>query len=230
LDHARAGQPSTHARASNNQAASQRAAGDPTIQNSNNTQQSQQELEVSEVFKDQKARKAKIEEGSSGEGNKSFCFRCYKPGHGKLKCKAKLFYDICASTEHLIGRCPILKQPWLLAHPCGYDVNGLGFYHIPHAPFNIGKTSNTTTLVIVHGGVMSIQQLIVELGRLILERWQWEVTQHEQNSFIVPFPSRGDLLRSVAFEKAHIKEHNVDLWFEEWQPEKEGHPLPRVWT
>jgi hypothetical protein len=36
-------------------------------------------------------------------------------------------------------------------------------------------------------------------------------------------------LGSDAFEKAHITEHNVDLWFEEWQPEEEGHPLPRVW-
>jgi hypothetical protein len=42
--------------------------------------------------------------------------------------------------------------------------------------------------------------------------------------FIVPFPSQGDLLRSVAFEKHIIKEHNVDLWFEERQPEEEGHP------
>jgi hypothetical protein len=32
----------------------------------------------------------------------------------------------------------------------------------------------------------------------------------------------------VAFEKAHIKEHNVDLLFDEWQSE-EGHPLQRVW-
>jgi hypothetical protein len=31
-------------------------------------------------------------------------------------------------------------------------------------------------------------------------------------------------LCSVAFEKAHIKEHNVDLLFEEWQPEEEGFP------
>jgi hypothetical protein len=154
----------------NSQAASQHVAGDPTIQNSNNTQQSQQEPEVPEVFKTPKAGKAKIEEGSSGEGNKPFCFRCYKTGHGKLECKEKLFCDICGSTEHLTRRCPILKQPRLLAHPCGYDVNGLGFYHIPHAPINIGKTSNTTALVTVQGGVLSIQQLITELGRLIPER------------------------------------------------------------
>jgi hypothetical protein len=122
-----------------------------------------------------------------------------------------------------------LKQPWLLAHLCGYDVNGLGFYHIPHAPFSFGKTSNTTALVMVQGGALSIPQLVAKLGRLIPERWQWEVTQHENNSFIVPFLSQGDLLPSVAFEKAHIKEHSVDWFFEEWQPEEEGHPLPRVW-
>jgi hypothetical protein len=181
------------------------------------------------VFKDQKAGKAKVDERSSGDGSKPFCFRCYKPGHGKLECKAKLMCDICASTEHLTGRCPILKQPRLMAHPCGYDVNGLGFYHIPHAPVHISKANNTSALVTVQGGVLSIPQLVAELSRLIPERWHWEVTQHEKNSYIMPFPSRGDLLRSVAFEKAHIKEHNVDLLFEEWQPKEEGYPLPRVW-
>jgi hypothetical protein len=92
-----------------------------------------------------------------------------------------------------------------MAHPCGYDVNGLGFYHIPHAPIITGKPNNITALVTVQGGVLSIPQLVAELSRLIPERWQWQVTQHRKNSFIVPFPSRGDLLCSVAFEKAHSK-------------------------
>jgi hypothetical protein len=93
-----------------------------------------------------------VDEGSSGEGSKPFCFICYKPGHGKLECKAKLLCDICANTEHLTGCCPILKQPRLLAHLCGYDVNELGFYHVPHAPVTFGKANNTSTLVIVQGG------------------------------------------------------------------------------
>jgi hypothetical protein len=103
------------------------------------TQADQAEPAAPEVFKNQKAGKAKIDEGSSGEGNKQFCFRCYKPGHGKLECVAKLYCDICGSNEHLTGRCPILKQPRLLAYSCGYDVNGLRFYHIPHAPTAPGK-------------------------------------------------------------------------------------------
>jgi hypothetical protein len=186
-------------------------------------QADQAEPAAPEVFKNQKAGKAKIDEGSSGEGNKPFCFS-YKPGHGKLECVAKLYCDICGSNEHLTGRCPVLKQPRLLAHPCGYDVNGLGFYHIPHAPIASRKQTNTKALVTVQGGQLSIPQLVAELARLIPEQWQWEITQNG-SQFIVPFPSRGDLLRSVAFEKAHIKEHNVDLLFEEWQLEEEGYPL-----
>jgi hypothetical protein len=91
------------------------------------TQATQPQPAVSEHFKNQKAGKAKVDEGSSGEVNKPFCFRCYKPGHGKLECIAKLLCDICGSTEHLTGRCLILKQPLLMAHPSGYDINGLGF-------------------------------------------------------------------------------------------------------
>jgi hypothetical protein len=152
---------------------------------------------VPEVFKMQKVGKAKVEEGQFGEGidksDKPFCFHCYKPGHGKLYCTAKLLCEIYGNTEHLTGRCPILKQPRLLAHPCGYDVNGLGFYHIPHAPIQVGKTNNTKALVKVKGGELSITQLVAELSRLIPEKWHWQVTQHDKQSFVVPFPSRGDL-------------------------------------
>jgi hypothetical protein len=143
---------------------------------------------------------------------------------------AKLHCDIYDSKEHLTSKCPILKQPRLLAHPCGYDVSGLGFYHVPHAPYTLGKTNNTRVLVTVQGGELSTPQLVAELGRLIPEIWLWNVTQQDMNSFVLAFPSRGDLQRSVAFGKAEIKEHGVSLLFEEWkQQEEEGHPLQRVW-
>jgi hypothetical protein len=122
-----------------------------------------------------------------------------------------------------------LKQPRLLAHPCGYDVSGLGFYHIPHAPITPGKTDNRTALVTVQGGELSIPQLVAELSRLIPERWHWTVTQQDNQTFVVPFPSRGDLQRSVAFGQADIKEHGVRLLFEEYKHEEEGLPLQRVW-
>jgi hypothetical protein len=81
--------------------------------------------------------------------------------------------------------CSILKQTCLLAHPCGYDVSGLGFYHIPHALIIAGKSDNRTALVMVQGGLLSIPQLVKELSRLIPERWLWNVTQQDKHTFIV---------------------------------------------
>lgn len=104
---------------------------------------------------------------------------------------------MCDSTDPLTSKCPILKQPRTLAHPCGYDVPGLGFYHIPHAPLVTSKNENRTAQVTVKGGTLSIAQLVAELGRLIPERWNWDVTPQDNNSFVVPFPSRGDLRTKV---------------------------------
>jgi hypothetical protein len=38
-----------------------------------------------------------------------------------------------------------------------------------------------------------------------------------KNSFVVPFPYRDDLQRSVTFDNSDIKEHGVNLLFEEWK-------------
>jgi hypothetical protein len=82
-----------------------------------------------------------------------------------------------------------------MAHPFCYDVNGLGFYHIPHAPVTPGKPNNTKALVTKQGGEVSIAQLVAELNKLIPSVG----TQQDSNSFVVPFPSRGDLLCSIVF-------------------------------
>jgi hypothetical protein len=58
-----------------------------------------------------------------------------------------------------------------MAHPFCYDVNGLGFYHIPHTPVTSGKPNNTKALVTKQGGEVSIAQLVAELNKLIPERW-----------------------------------------------------------
>jgi hypothetical protein len=89
--------------------------------------------------------KPKVDEGGAAGANvkdtKKFCFRCYKPGHRKLECIAKLLCEICSNTEHLTSKCPILKQPRTLAHPRGYDVSGLGFYHMLHIPLQNQRTA-----------------------------------------------------------------------------------------
>jgi hypothetical protein len=113
---------------------------------------------------------------------------------------------MCDSTDHGTSKCPILKQPEIAcsSDPCGYDVSGLGFYHIPHAPIGSARSDNRTALVTVKGGNLSIPQSVAELGRLIPERWLCNITQQDSNSFVVSFPSRGDLQRSVIFGEADI--------------------------
>jgi hypothetical protein len=98
------------------------------------------EPKVPKVFKNEKAGKVKVDEGQSGEGDdKPFHFLLLQTGHSKLVCTTKLWCDICGSNEHMTRKCPILKQSRLLAHPCGYDVSGLGFYHIPHVQLTLGR-------------------------------------------------------------------------------------------
>ncbi|TVU17555.1 hypothetical protein EJB05_33598, partial [Eragrostis curvula] len=85
-------------------------------------------------------------------------------------------------------------------------------------------------LVRVEGGSLSVPQLVQELSRLIPERWNWQVNQVERNYFVVPFPTKADLQRSVAFGRADIKEHGVSLLFEEWKEEDEGDELDTIWV
>jgi hypothetical protein len=86
----------------------------------------------------------------------------------------------------------------------------------------LGKTNNTKALVTVQDGELYIPQLVAELNTLIPERWDWNVTQQDKHSFVVPFPLWGDLQRSVAFGRADIKEHGVTLLFVEWKPPRRG--------
>jgi hypothetical protein len=49
------------------------------------------------------------------------------------------------------------------------------------------------------------------LERLILGRWTWELKVHEENSFLVKFPSKVELQRAVAFGGADIKGDKVPM-------------------
>ena len=64
-----------------------------------------------------------------------------------LSCK------VCESSDHLTTKCHYLKEPKIMTHPCGYGVDGLGFYYVRHAPFILEKTDGETALIkVVRGG------------------------------------------------------------------------------
>jgi hypothetical protein len=63
---------------------------------------------------------------------KSPCFRCKTKGHAIEDYHADMFCDICESQDHFQARCPKFRVVKGVAVPCGFAVEGLGFFHIPH--------------------------------------------------------------------------------------------------
>lgn len=61
----------------------------------------------------------------------------------------------------------------------GYVVHGLGFYHIPHAPLLRTKKESRMALISVVGGVLSKEQIVVQLQRIFPSKWTWELTEHD---------------------------------------------------
>jgi hypothetical protein len=80
-----------------------------------------------------------VESSAQGEAraikgiNKPYCHRCLSKGHVKEDCAALPICDICSSQSHLKPRCLLQKKATkVFAMTCGYVVDGLGFYYIPH--------------------------------------------------------------------------------------------------
>jgi hypothetical protein len=67
-------------------------------------------------------------------GKPPYCYRCLSRGHPKEECVAQLVCEICDSTSHVKTRCSLHKKVVKsFAMTCGYAVDGLGFYYIPHS-------------------------------------------------------------------------------------------------
>jgi hypothetical protein len=84
-----------------------------------------------------------------------------------------------------------------MAGPCGFAVEGMGFFHIPHESSVKQRTEAWTELITVTDGELSVENVISELQRLILGGWVWSVEAVGNNSFHTVFPSCPELLRMV---------------------------------
>ncbi|KAG0547285.1 hypothetical protein BDA96_01G066500 [Sorghum bicolor] len=178
------------------------------------------------------------EGGGNKEGGEAVmtsgrCSKCSKKGHQAAACKTEVYCVICDSHEHMNHRCPLLKAPRPVAHAAGYAVMDLGFYHIPHPPLPRVKKDSKMARVSVVGGVLSGDQLIMQLRRIVPVKWNWELKVLGEGNFLTQFPSRTELQRSIAYGGADAKGEGVSagtrLQFEEWQEKEEGFLLPKVW-
>jgi hypothetical protein len=129
---------------------------------------------------------------SSQKGNKKskgkpYFYRCHTKGHTILVCTAVLSYGICFG-DHVKNVCPNLKNLQSTVVPCGYVVEGLGFYFIPVAENPKIASDHKSVVVRVLEGSLTADQLAVELDKLLPEN-SWVIEEKGNDAFITNFPS-----------------------------------------
>jgi hypothetical protein len=67
-----------------------------------------------------------------GSGKSPYCFRCKTKGHVIKDCHAHMFCNICENPDHVWLRCAKFRAAKGAVVPCGFPVEGLGFFHTPH--------------------------------------------------------------------------------------------------
>lgn len=160
------------------------------------------------------------------------CSRCTQKGHLTADCMTKVYCVLCDGHDHVNHKCYLLRQPKSVAHAVGFSMTGMGFYHIPHPPL-FRKKDSKTVLVSMVGGKLSVQEVATQLQRIVPDRWKWEPKAHENDSFVVLFPSEMELQWAIAFGSADVRVYGVAtgarLNFDESHSEEGGYLLPKVW-
>jgi hypothetical protein len=95
--------------------------------------------------------------------------------------------EICFG-DHVKKVCPNLKNLQSIAVPCGYVVEGLGFYFIPVAENPKIASDHKSAVVRVLEGSLTVDQLAVELDKLLSEN-SWVIEEKGNDAFITNFPS-----------------------------------------
>ncbi|PWZ27897.1 hypothetical protein Zm00014a_024097 [Zea mays] len=162
-------------------------------------------------------------------GKQPYCYRCLTKGHTTQGCTTKLFCDICRTKAHNSGRCPVFRGDKPGALTCGYAVDGLGFYYIPHDPWQENKDYSLSALVRVTSGSLSQEQIVSELGRLVSSKWNWEIVKTGPFLFKTLFPSREHLAQMIEWGVVQTK-FNASMKIEEGVVAKKANgELKKVW-
>ncbi|TVU46458.1 hypothetical protein EJB05_05998, partial [Eragrostis curvula] len=170
--------------------------------------------------------------GAAGKTKAPYCYRCLTKGHVIDDCHTDVHCDICESDEHSTTRCPLFRsmnKPY--ATPCGYAVQGLGFYYIPHSVSPKIKNDPRTALIKVIEGSLSVENVVAELERLNPGKWKWVVEKYGQNMFTTMFPSKAELQRMIEWGVVHTKSKDAKMVIEGKGVCKEVKSvLPKVWV
>ena len=117
---------------------------------------------------------------------------------------------------------------------CGLAGDGLGFFHIPvdgAKPTIPPDHVSAMALVTILEGEVSIELLKSELARILPVKWDWEVHEHGDKAYVVPFPCKIELDRMVAIGSVTTKLREGVLLFEKYNTEiKPTRKLEQVWV
>jgi hypothetical protein len=133
--------------------------------------------------------------GGQKSKGKPFCYHCHTKGHTIHECIVVLYRDICCG-DHVTKISPIMEKMNTTAIPCGYVVEGLGFYFIPVAENPKVNLEEKSAVVRVLEGSLTADQLAVELEKLLLGKNKWVIEEKGKDVFITNFPS-SDLLDTM---------------------------------
>jgi len=125
--------------------------------------------------------------GTQKSKGKPYYYRCHTKGHTISVCMAVLSCELCFG-DHVKKICPNLKNLNSTAIPCGYVVEGLGFYFIPVVE-NLKIASDDKSVVVrVLEGSFTADQLAVELDKLLPGN-SWVIEEKGNDAFFTNFPS-----------------------------------------
>ena len=125
--------------------------------------------------------------GNHKSKGKPYCYHCHTKGHTMSVCTVVLSCEICFG-DHVKKVCPNLKNLQATAIPCGYAVEGLGFYFIPIIENPKLPSDDKSAVVRVLEGSLTADQLAVELDKL-LPGHSWVIEEKGNDAFITNFPS-----------------------------------------
>ncbi|KAJ1273979.1 hypothetical protein BS78_05G028000 [Paspalum vaginatum] len=156
---------------------------------------------------------------SKGVGKKNpYCYRCFTK---------KVMFQL---AEHVTKTCPLMKGAKPTAIPCGYAVDGLGFYFIPHTEKHVPKSDSRSALVKVIEGSLTAAQVTVELERILPGNWKWTLEEINDKTFMTTFPSNVELQRLILWGPLEAKSSKGKLEISEgkdadvWKYE-----IPKSW-
>jgi hypothetical protein len=146
-------------------------------------------------------------------------------------CTAVLSCDICYG-DHVTKVCPNLRNMQTTAIPCGYVVEGLGFYFILVAenPKMINSDDKIVVVRVLEGS-LTTDQLAVEPDKLLPGKNKWVIEEKSNDAFTTNLPSSDILNHMVNWGPMDTKTVKGKIRFEkDVENDVYKYEIDKVWV